>query len=335
MRKPPGAPTEETALGPPPRRRSGSTIIGLPSARRSPQSRGPSSPGRTRQTGPRRGAPPTAESRRLEPTSDATVRRAWDGWAGTPRWRRIPRASRGLDFSRTAHTPHLETPADPAFFNIVIVSREVRRSSSVGLDRGELVVTRRGKVTLPNVDRLRRAGFGSRLCGAKLASSIRSSPTTGRLSALRTTGQAELLAMLHRPGRARFRGRAGRIPTFSTFGDSERTQPKAAADRPSALRRRRFVEVSYFQPIPFYAADTIALDDDDRRHSTTGLLSPVACRRRRRPSHAWFAGGRGQGIRIADIEAGWNLGHEDLPGLVRRRHQLRLYQRRRRHGSAR
>lgn len=77
------------------------------------------------------------------------------------------------------------------------------------------------------------------------------------------------------------------------------------------LRNLRSVELAYLQPIPFNATDILPITSIDVtpsqnyfRAAPTGIDVDYA---------RAFAAGRGGGIRIADIEAGWHLGHEDLP----------------------
>ena len=310
MRKPPGAPTEETALGPPPGDSIRPTIIG-PTV--GPPVTPVERPILTRPYPVRE--PPswratTAESRRLTDLPDAQsfVAPGMDGLysalaadpAGEPR--------SGLEPYVSYTSP--DTPADPAFFNIAQIVVKFVEGSSVGLDGAKLVVTREVKDPA-NVDRLRRAGVRLATVRRQVASFNSIVADNGAVVG-RSAPQveAELLAMLHRRAE---HGSGVELPNPNLFYfvHSERTEPKAAADLLSALRRLSIVEVSYFQPIPFDAADiapTTTIDVTPQqgyfRPSPVGVDVDLARR---------FAGGRGQGIRIADIEAGWNLGHEDLP----------------------
>src|SRR5262249_41456113 len=77
------------------------------------------------------------------------------------------------------------------------------------------------------------------------------------------------------------------------------------------LRALRVVEVAYFQPIPFDAADIPPVTTIDVtpsqgyfRPSPAGIDVDFARHSR---------SGRGNAVRIADIESGWHLNHEDLP----------------------
>ena len=100
-------------------------------------------------------------------------------------------------------------------------------------------------------------------------------------------------------------------PNLFYFVHSQRIEPEAAADLLAALRRLLIVEASYFQPIPFDAADippTTTIDVTAQqgyfRPAPVGIDVDIARR---------FAGGRGDGVRIVDIEGGWHIDHEDLP----------------------
>jgi len=78
------------------------------------------------------------------------------------------------------------------------------------------------------------------------------------------------------------------------------------------LHRLRSIEVAYLQPIPFDSTDIAPVTTIDVtplqnyfRPAPTGIDVDFA---------RIFPAGRGNGVRIIDIEAGWHLGHEDLPG---------------------
>jgi serine protease len=80
------------------------------------------------------------------------------------------------------------------------------------------------------------------------------------------------------------------------------------------LQSKRIIEVAYFQPIPFDAADIPPQTNIDVtpsqgyfRPSPQGIDVDFA---------RHFRTGRGNGVRIADIESGWHLNHEDLPQVI-------------------
>jgi serine protease len=254
--------------------------------------------------------PSAAESRRLTDLPDAEtfvapgIEGLYDLLAADP-----PAEPRS-DLEPYVSYTSPDTPADPEFFNIAQIVVKFVEGSSVRLDGAKLVVTGEVK-NRANADRLRRAGvklptlrrqvaaFNSLIAGSGAAVG-RASPQV----------DAELLAMLHR--RVEHES-AVQLPdpNLFYFVHSERTEPKAAADLLAALRRVPIVEVAYFQPIPFDAQDippTTTIDVTPQqgyfRPSPVGVDVDLARR---------LAGGRGEGIRVADIEAGWNLGHEDLP----------------------
>ncbi len=92
--------------------------------------------------------------------------------------------------------------------------------------------------------------------------------------------------------------------------------PEDAARFLQQLQRLRSVEVAYFQPIPHDAAD--------KPPTTTLNVTPAQGYLRRAPQGIDvdfarnFTGGRGQNVRIVDVESGWNIDHEDLPQLFYR-----------------
>jgi len=203
-----------------------------------------------------------------------------------------------------------DTPADPALFNIAQIVVKLVEGSSVRLDGAKLVVTREVK-DRANVDRLSRAGIELRTVRRQVAA-FNSLVTANGAVVGRAAPQvdAELLAMLHRRAEHES-GVELPNPNLFYFVHSQRTKPKAAADLLAALRRLPIVEASYFQPIPFDATDIaptttidVAAQQGYFRPSPVGIDVDMARR---------FAGGRGEGVRIVDIEGGWHVDHEDLP----------------------
>ncbi|TFH29688.1 MAG: hypothetical protein E4G97_06860, partial [Deltaproteobacteria bacterium] len=88
--------------------------------------------------------------------------------------------------------------------------------------------------------------------------------------------------------------------------------PERAQSTLQALKTVRSIEVAYFQPIPTNAVDkppttTVNVTNSQLylRPSSVGGIDVDFAR--------LFAGGRGEGVRIADIEVGWHDSHEDLP----------------------
>ncbi len=82
-----------------------------------------------------------------------------------------------------------------------------------------------------------------------------------------------------------------------------------------SLRSLKSIEAAYFQPIPFDAQDRppptfvdVTAAQGYLRPATDGGIDVDYARR--------LPGGRGEDVRIADVEAGWNDTHEDLPDLA-------------------
>jgi serine protease len=203
-----------------------------------------------------------------------------------------------------------DTPADPDLHNIVQIVVKLVEGSSIRLEGTALVVTRAAKDP-SNADRLRRSGLkkaGVRRHVDELNSLVaKSGAACGRAA---PQVEPELLSLLH--GRAEFEsGTEMPDPNLFYFVHSQRTSPKHAAALLRRLRRIPIVETAYFQPIPLDAADiapTTTIDVTPQqgyfRPAAGGIDVDIARR---------FTGGRGEGVRIVDIEGGWNLDHEDLP----------------------
>jgi len=73
------------------------------------------------------------------------------------------------------------------------------------------------------------------------------------------------------------------------------------------------VESAYFQPLPFGAIDKAPLTTIDVTPSQ-GYFGPAPLGIDANFGHL-FSGGRGNVVRIADIEGGWDDSHEDLPAM--------------------
>jgi subtilisin family serine protease len=202
-----------------------------------------------------------------------------------------------------------DTPPDPEIFNIAQIVVKLVEGSCVRLDGRKLIVTPDVKEPA-NVDRLRRAGVKHQTVRRQVAE-FNSLVTASGAAVGRAAPHVdpELLAMLHRRAENES-GAEMPNPNLFYFVHSKRTKPKAAAKLLAALRRLPIVEAAYFQPIPFDATDippTTTIDVTPQqgyfRPSPLGIDVDFARR---------FAGGRVEGIRIVDIEAGGYL-HEDLP----------------------
>jgi len=213
-----------------------------------------------------------------------------------------------------AYVPYTspETPADPTLFNTAQIVVKFVEGSNVGLDLGKFVV---GKDT---EDRANRERLSRSACEpSTVKRSVRAFNTLvarSKVAVGRAAPQVEpeLLAGLHRRAE-RDSGREMPNPNLFYFVHDERTTPGGSADLLAAIQRLPIVEAAYFQPIPFDATDIsppTSIDVTGQqgyfRASPTGIDVDFARR---------FSGGRGEGVRIVDIEAGWNLDHEDLPSV--------------------
>ena len=214
----------------------------------------------------------------------------------------------GLEPYRPYTSP--DTPADSTLFNIAQLVVKLVEGSGVRLDGLKLALTRDAEDSA-NIDRLSRAGLEvstlRRNVTAFNSLVARNGAAVGRAS---PQVEPEILAILHRDAE-RTSGAEMPNPNLFFFVHSEHAKPQTAARLLAALRRLPIVEAAYFQPIPFDATDIAPITTIDVtgeqgyfRPSPTGIDVDIARR---------FAGGRGEGVRIVDIEAGWNVDHEDLP----------------------
>ena len=218
-----------------------------------------------------------------------------------------PRANKRL----APYTPY-ESPrthADPAAFNLRQVVLKVVEGSSVRL-RGRQLRQVKTPDAADALERLARSGLEGAAVPRELGSLNRA------VKSMRAVvGRAAPTVPEQDLSRLRLCAeRAGRreMPDLNLFYfvhlpevDNETAQRFLAR-----LRALRIVEVAYFQPIPFNTADIPPLTSIDVTPSQ-GYFRPapmgidVDYARRLRS-------GRGNTMRIADIEAGWNH-HEDLP----------------------
>lgn len=224
-------------------------------------------------------------------------------------------AANGLDDPPATLAPYVpysspETPADPARFNLAQIVVKLVQGANVRIDGSRLAVTRavrtsviRTRTARPTVaaaDLREQVADLNAIVDANGAAVGRAAPQV----------EAELLTLLRR--RAEHdSGVEMPDPNLFFFVHTQKPRAKSAAALLNALRRSALVEAAYFQPIPLDAADiapptTIDVTPQQGyfRPSPTGVDVDFARR---------FAGGRGEGVRIVDIEGGWHLGHEDLP----------------------
>lgn len=203
-----------------------------------------------------------------------------------------------------------ETPADPARFNIQQIVVKFAEGSSLRLNGSRLSVSVDAK-SGENRSRLLRSGVDAAIVRRQVASFNdlvgRSRGAVGRAA---PQVDADVLAGLRRLAE-RNSGSEMPDPNLFYFVHTQGAKPADAEALLVALRRLRIVEAAYFQPIPFDAQDippTTTIDVTPQQGyfgaSPAGVDVNIARR---------FPGGRGEGVRIVDIEAGWRVDHEDLP----------------------
>ncbi|MCB1034242.1 MAG: S8 family serine peptidase [Acidobacteria bacterium] len=116
------------------------------------------------------------------------------------------------------------------------------------------------------------------------------------------------LASRRRAGEERSGIRLADLGNYYQLFVTKGTDARALADELNALPS---VEIAYLPPRPQDAdipPTTPAFD------ASQGYLGPAPTGIDAR--YAWtVAGGRGEGIKVIDLEAGWNLNHEDLPSM--------------------
>jgi len=182
--------------------------------------------------------------------------------------------------------------------------------AGVALKGREIVVTRELEQSA-NVARLGRAGLEAAAV-RRLVTQFNALVADNGAAVGRAAPQVapELLALLHRRAE-RTSGIEMPNPNLFYFVHSQQTKPEGAASLLASLRKLAIVEAAYFQPIPFDAVDiapttTIDVTSQEGYFRPTPVGIDVDIARR-------FAGGRGEGVRIVDIEGGWHVDHEDLP----------------------
>ena len=89
------------------------------------------------------------------------------------------------------------------------------------------------------------------------------------------------------------------------------SEPEAALDFLDQLDQFELIEHVYFPPVPKNADIAPATSDFE---GSQGYLESAASNNGIDAFYAWdFVGGRGELVKIMDVEVGWNLEHEDLP----------------------
>lgn len=202
------------------------------------------------------------------------------------------------------------TPADASKFNLRQIVVKFVEGSAVRLRDGALAASTE-PAAIESSARLARIGLEPVAVQADLASFNervkefggfvgRGAPAIDELDLLRLRQAAERNTGFEQPDANLF--------YFVHLPEMKPQQAQGALD---VLLKHRIVEVAYFEPIPFNAVDkppttTINVTGSQGYFALAPQGIDVNFARK-------FAGGRGEGVRIADIEAGWDTSHEDLP----------------------
>lgn len=204
----------------------------------------------------------------------------------------------------------IATPADPSKFNVRQVVVKFVEGSGVRLREGTLVVAAEPAAT-ESAARLPRAGLEPAMVQADLATfneeirsfrgfAGRAAPGVDELDLLRLRQAAERSTRFEQPDLNLF-----------YFVHLPQMQPEEAQRALQTLAKHRIIETAYFQPIPHNAVDkapTTTISVTNSQGYATAAPAGIDAAFARN-----FAGGRGEDVRVADIEYGWNTTHEDLP----------------------
>lgn len=207
------------------------------------------------------------------------------------------------------------TPPDPTRFRTRQIVVKFVEGSGVRLREGNLVVSEE-PAAIETRERLTRNGVEPQTVAADLEVFKRAIGSVRGFAGRAAPDVDEL--DLHRLRQAAERGTRLEQPDLNLFYYAHLPEipPEDAQRLLQDLQRLRTVEAAYFQPIPFEAAD--------KPPTTTLNVFPSQGYLRPAPlgidvDYARnFAGGRGEGVRIVDVEFGWNINNEDLPQLFLR-----------------
>lgn len=203
------------------------------------------------------------------------------------------------------------TPADASKFNLKQVVVKFVEGSGVRLREGELVMSAE-PAAIESRERLSRAALDPESVQAELAAfneeirsfrgfAGRAAPGVDELDLMRLRQAAERSTRFEQPD----------LNLVYFVHIPEVTQPELAQRALQTLSKHRIVEAAYFQPIPHNAVDkapTTTISVTNSQGYATAAPAGIDAAFARN-----FAGGRGENVRIADIEYGWNTTHEDLP----------------------
>ncbi len=203
-----------------------------------------------------------------------------------------------------------DTPANPVAFNIRQIVIKFVEGTAMRLRDGQLQQVKETDAVEMR-ERLTRAGLESDEVQRDLTAFNKALKSMQAVIG-RAAPQIEEqdLSLLRRCAENRARREMPDLNLFY-FVHLPKSGGKTAQKLLNQLRKLRIVELAYFQPIPFDAADippltTINVTPSQNyfRPAPTGIDVDFA---------RHFQSGRGNTVRIADIEAGWHLDHEDLP----------------------
>lgn len=227
----------------------------------------------------------------------------------------LRKPSRTKDVPLKPYEPYgsIATPADPSKFNVRQVVVKFVEGSGVRLREGALVVSAEPAAT-ESAARLPRAGLEPGMVQADLATfneeirsfrgfAGRAAPGVDELDLLRLRQAAERSTRLEQPDLNLF-----------YFVHLPQMQPEEAQRALQTLAKHRIIETAYFQPIPHNAVDkppTTTISVTNSQGYVTAAPAGIDAAFARN-----FAGGRGENVRVADIEFGWNTNHEDLPPMA-------------------
>jgi hypothetical protein len=205
------------------------------------------------------------------------------------------------------------TPPDPNRFNIKQIVVKFVEGSSIRLREKKLVVSKEQQATATQ-NRLVRTGLTSKTLTQDLAAF---NGLTRKYSAIvgRATPQIDEMDLYRLCQLAETNTRTEQ-PDLNLFYfiHLKKVTPEEAQTILKEVQQSKIVETAYFQPIPFDAVDippttTIDVTNSQGYFMPAPLGVDVNFAR-------LFSGGRGDGVRIGDIEQGWNTEHEDLPSLA-------------------
>jgi len=192
------------------------------------------------------------------------------------------------------------TPADPTKFNTRQIVVKFVEGSAIRLRENALVVS--GEPTATETSsRLARASLEPPMVQADLDDFSKQVQSFGGIAGRAAPGVEENDLRLLRQAAERNSRAEQPDPNLFYFVFLPELKPEDADRALQTLMKHRIVEVAYFQPIPFNAVDkppqtTLSVTGSQGYRSAAPVgIDAVFARN--------FAGGRGEGIRAADIEA--------------------------------